>query len=81
MENIVAEYHANELRFKLATKCEEHLRAAAGMASPTVGKRLANALAAADGARRGYSWRDDELHADAVRAGKWPEIMAAEPLF
>jgi hypothetical protein len=74
---LVSEYAINERRFEYAAKCLDRLWAARLTAPPCVVEHLDKAIAAADGARAGYSWRDDELHAEAVAAGVWSDIVAA----
>lgn len=73
-ENIYSpEYLANEARFRATVKCLDLLRAARLVAPPSVAEHLDRAIAAAEGAHRGYGFRDDELYIEGERARRFAE--------
>ena len=67
-ENIFGpEYMANAHRHDMTVKCLDMLRRARSVAVLPIAWHLEKAIAAAEGALAGYSWRDDELYIEATK--------------
>lgn len=61
------EYDKNERRLRFAMDCLDHLTKARMIAPPSVAPHIETAIAAAIAAVKGYSFRDDELYAEATK--------------